>query len=170
MKKLSALFVSTAVCVPPITVAGPELVKFPAAYKSEFVHYATQNRVDKKQVVAVYANGAAAAARAGAPLAAGSVLVMEVYKAKLGDGGMPETEANGDYRKGELAAVVVMEKQPGWGSEYSDALRNGEWEYAKFSADGKPADGSTEECLACHKPLANQDFVFTFDKLDALNP
>ncbi|MDH3280597.1 MAG: cytochrome P460 family protein [Gammaproteobacteria bacterium] len=170
MNKLSAVFLTTAVCAPGIAIAGPDLVKFPAAYKSEFTHYATQNRVEKKQVVAVYANPAAAGAQAGSPLSPGSILVMEVYKAELGDGDMPKTEANGEFVKGELAAVVVMEKQPGWGSEYKDELRNGEWEYAKFSADGTPAAGSTEDCLTCHKPIAGQDFVFTFEKLDAINP
>ncbi len=170
MNKVARGLVAVMLTTPGVTGAGPDLVTFPAAYKSEFAHYATQNRVDKKQVVAVYANSAAAAAKTGTPLPHGSIIVMEVYKAKLGKDDMPETEANGDYAKGDLAAVVVMEKQPGWGTGYTDELRNGEWEYAKFSADGQPAAGGTEECLACHKPLAAQDFVFTFEKLDAVNP
>jgi len=31
-----------------------------------------------------------------------------------------------------------MEKRTGWGRDYPDALRNGEWEYRVFTADKKP--------------------------------
>ena len=38
---------------------------------------------------------------------------------------------------GELDRVVVMEKRPGTGAAYPENLRNGDWEFAAFTADGK---------------------------------
>jgi Cytochrome P460 len=54
----------------------------------------------------------------------------------------------------------------GWGSEYPDTLRNGEWEYRTFTADKKPNENvKLTACFECHKPLASQDFVHAYDKL-----
>jgi plastocyanin len=46
-------------------------------------------------------------------------------------------DAGGRFQKGDLVAYTVMEKRAGWGTEYADDIRNGEWEYAVFGADGK---------------------------------
>ena len=35
---------------------------------------------------------------------------------------------------GELDRVVVMEKRPGSGAAYPENLRNGDWEFAAFTA------------------------------------
>ena len=60
----------------------------------------------------------------------------------------------------------AMEKRAGWGSEYPDTLRNGEWEYRAFTADKKPNENvKLTACFECHKPLASQDFVHAYDKL-----
>ena len=59
-----------------------------------------------------------------------------------------------------------MEKQPGWGAEYSDEQRNGEWEYAWYEPNGDRKVGDNvkfERCFACHREnVQNQDFTFTF--------
>lgn len=61
-----------------------------------------------------------------------------------------------------------MEKRTGWGTEYPEHLRNGEWKYARFGSDGKPpATVDTKPCFECHKPMSGQDFVFTFPQLVA---
>ena len=102
--------------------AGPDSIKFPEDYKDTFTHYSTVNRADeRKQVVKIYANDAAlASARPGAPLESGSVLVMEVYKAKLDAGGNPVVGGDGFFEQDELAAIAVMETRSGWGADYSD--------------------------------------------------
>jgi plastocyanin len=73
--------------------------------------------------------------------------------------------------KGDLVAYTVMEKRTGWGTEYPDDLRNGEWEYAVFTADGKPNDKANfKGCFQCHKPHEKQDFVISLAKLAGTFP
>src|SRR5437867_2978571 len=65
--------------------AGPEKVAFPADYKSH-VLYTSVERPFNDTVREVYASPeAAVAAKAGKPLPSGSVLTMEVYRAKIND-------------------------------------------------------------------------------------
>ena len=55
-----------------------------------------------------------------------------------------------------------MEKRDGWGTEYKDDIRNGEWEYQAFGPDKKVNDkANLTACFACHKPHAGQDFVIS---------
>jgi hypothetical protein len=42
-----------------------------------------------------------------------------------------------------------------------DLLRNGNWHYANFRADGTNTTPNQAACLACHKPLAGDDYAFT---------
>ena len=63
-------------------------------------------------------------------------------------------------------SASTREKRAGWGSEYSETLRNGEREYRTFTADKKPNENvKLTACFECHKPLASQDFVHAYDKL-----
>jgi Cytochrome P460 len=90
-------------------------------------------------------------------------MTMEVYKAQVNEQGELVKDANGRLIKGELTGIFVMEKRTGWGAEYGDELRNGEWEYARFTPDGQPSPNvDTKPCFQCHKPMSGQDFVFTF--------
>jgi hypothetical protein len=55
-----------------------------------------------------------------------------------------------------------MEKRDGWGTEYKDDIRNGEWEYQAFGPDKKVNDkANLTTCFTCHKPHAGQDFVIS---------
>jgi hypothetical protein len=59
-----------------------------------------------------------------------------------------------------------MEKRTGWGAEYPDNVRNGEWEYQAFKADKTPNTGANlTACFNCHKPQAGQDFVFSYQSM-----
>ena len=60
-----------------------------------------------------------------------------------------------------------MEKRAGWGAEYPDNIRNGEWEYQAFGADKQVnAKAKLTACFECHKPLpSGQDFVFLYNKM-----
>ena len=80
--------------------------------------------------------------------------------------GKPDKDANGRFIKGDLIAYTVMEKRTGWGTEYPDDIRNGEWEYQAFKADRTVNDkAKLANCFTCHKPLDKQDFVFSFDAM-----
>ena len=147
--------------------AGGDLVKFPENYATG-VLYTTVDRADNKQYRELYTTPAAvAAAKKGEPLPSGTVLTLVQYAAKLDAQGNPEKDANGRFIKGNLIAYTVMEKRAGWGTEYPDNVRNGEWEYQAFKADKTPNTAANlTGCFNCHKPLdARQDFVFSYDKL-----
>jgi plastocyanin len=59
-----------------------------------------------------------------------------------------------------------MEKRSGWGAEYSPDMRNGEWEYQAFNAQGQPnPKANIKACFTCHLPHAKQDFVISLAKL-----
>jgi hypothetical protein len=104
--------------------------------------------------------------KAGQPMPSGSVLTLVQHKAKLDADGNPEKDANGRFIKGELVGYTVMEKRTGWGSEYPEEMRNGEWEYQAFKADKTVNDkANLKNCFTCHKPLDKQDFVFSFQAM-----
>ena len=110
------------------------------------------------------------ARKAGRPLPSGTVITMVIYKAKLGADGQPEKDANGRFIKtGEIAGIAVMEKRMGWGAEYPPDMRNGEWEYRAFKADGTVNDkADLKPCFTCHlQKVSKQDFVFSLEKLKA---
>ena len=144
--------------------AGPEKVAFPANWKS-FVLYNTVDRHDIKQHRELYASSreAVEAAKAGQPLPDGTVLALIQYKAQVDAQGNPLKDANGRFVKGDPIAVTVMEKRRGWGAEYPDDLRNGEWEYGAFSLDGKlNTQSNYKACFQCHKPHETRDFVISY--------
>jgi hypothetical protein len=147
--------------------AGGDKVAFPAGY-AKGVLYTTVDRADTKQYRELYAPKAAIdAVKAGKPIPSGTVLTMVNYKAKLGADGNPEKDANGRFIKtDEIAGIAVMEKRTGWGAEYPNDMRNGEWEYQAFTPTKAVNDkANLKGCFTCHKPYDKQDFVFSFDKM-----
>lgn len=165
MKKL--LFLAALLLHATLAWADPERVGFPADYQQSFTFYATHNRPDNNQVRYLYANDIAMqGAQADGALANGAVLLIEIYKARLDDDQKPVVGSDGFYEKDQLAAYAVMEKQPGWGDEFPEAIRNGNWNYALFTPAKTHKPGVDEaECLACHKPLAEDDYLFSWDEL-----
>jgi cytochrome c553 len=144
-------------------------VKFPVNYKNELKLYTTINFADKKEVRLYYANPAALkAAGAGKPLPDGSVIFVEVFKAKLDGYKTPVKDQNGNFEPAELQAYTAMEMEKGWGEGFPKELRNGDWNYAVFKTDQSPRPGVNQaKCLACHKPLEKDSYLFTIDKLAA---
>jgi len=146
--------------------AGGDKVAFPADY-AQGVLFTTVDRTDNKQFREFFGSAAALdAAKKGQPLPSGTVLTMVQYAAKLDAQGNPEKDANGRFIKTNIIGYAVMEKRTGWGTEYPDNVRNGEWEYQAFKADKTPNTAANlTACFNCHKPLDKQDFVFSYDKL-----
>ena len=142
-------------------------VTFPEGYKESFTKYHTISFPATKQVRYYYANKAAvAAAKAGKPLPDGSVLFAEVYAAKLDADKKPVTGGDGFYVADKLVAYTAMATGAGWGKDIPEMLRNGDWNYAVFTADKQHRPGVNQaECLACHKPLDNTSYVFTLKEL-----
>jgi plastocyanin len=147
--------------------AGPEKIAFPANWQ-KVVLYNVVDRYDNQQYRELYASTQEAvdAAKAGKPLPQGTVLVLAQYKAQVDAQGNPTKDAKGRFLKGEPIALTVMEKRAGWGTEYPDDLRNGEWEYAAFSLDGKlNTQANYKACFQCHKPHEKLDFVISYSSI-----
>jgi hypothetical protein len=149
--------------------AGGDKVAFPTNY-DKGVLYATIDRADNKQYRELYTSQAAIdAVKKGQPTPSGTVITLVQYAAKLDAGGNPEKDANGRFIKSNLIGYTVMEKRTGWGAEYPNDIRNGEWEYQAFKADKSVNTAAKlENCFKCHKPLGDaKDYLFTIDRLKA---
>ena len=144
-------------------------VSFPENYKATFVKYHTINFPATRQVRYYFANDAALqAAKAGRSLPDGSVLLAEVYSAKLDADKKPVMGADGFFVPDQLVAYSAMARDAGWGKDIPDMLRNENWNYAVFTAAKQPRPGVNQaECLACHKPLDKTSFTFTLDQIAA---
>lgn len=71
-----------------------------------------------------------------------------------------------DYRGAQLHRYIVMEKRAGWGGEYPESIRNGEWQYREFRPDrlaNLSEDGTRS--MSCHKSQTSKDFLFTLDRM-----
>ena len=169
-KTLGLAVAITALAVGVLTLpvrAGGDKVVFPQNHASG-VLFATIDRPDNKQFRELYApQSAVDAAKKGQPMPDGTVITMVTYAAQLGPDGNPTKDANGRFIKTDtIRGIFVMEKRKGWGTEYPDNIRNGEWEYQAFTPDKKVNDkANLNACFTCHKPLDKQDFVFSFEKM-----
>jgi hypothetical protein len=147
--------------------AGGDKVAFPGEY-NKGVLYTTVDRPDNKQFRELFTSQAAIdAAKKGQPLPSGTVITLVQYAAKLDAQGNPEKDANGRFIKTNVVGYTVMEKRTGWGAEYPEAQRNGEWEYQAFRAD-KTANSQANltACFTCHKPLGDKvDFVYSYERM-----
>jgi hypothetical protein len=148
--------------------AGGDKIAFPANY-DKGVLYTTVDRPDNKQYRELFATPEAVEAlKAGKEMPSGTVLTLVQYRAKLDAAGNPEKDTNGRFIKGDLIGYTVMEKRSGWGTEYPDNIRNGEWEYQAFTAARAVNEkANLKNCFVCHKPHDKQDFVFSFDAIKA---
>jgi hypothetical protein len=147
--------------------AGGDKIMFPAEYAKGAV-YLTLDRPENKQVREYYVSQAAIdAAKKGAPLPTGTVITVVQYAAQIDAQGNPAKDSGGRFIKtNTIQGYTVMEKQAGWGSEYPEAKRNGEWEYQAFRADKTAnANANLDSCFNCHKPQASNDFVYSYDKM-----
>lgn len=118
---------------------GSELVQFPENYaQGEGVRYATIERGNIREEI--YTGRAAIdAAKRGQPLPNGTVITLV------------------DYRDGKLFRYVVMEK------------REGKWKFQAFNTDKSVNHNENlDRCMACHQSVAQQDFVFTLDRMKSL--
>ena len=74
------------------------------------------------------------------------------------------TGADGKLVKADLLRVFVMGKNAGWGQGVAESLRNGNWVYASYLANGQKGPDDLSTCRACHLPLAAKDFVHRYDE------
>jgi hypothetical protein len=148
--------------------ADENRVAWPENYATHFVRYHSVDKpkVDKPAKIRFFYVNTEALARAksGEPLPDGTILIMEDRKIVLGDDGNPMTDKQGRFiPTNEILSVIIQQKKAGWGNEYSEEIRNGDWEYAVFFADGTRKNNiEYDKCFACHKMQAEADYNFTF--------
>lgn len=137
----------------------------PGDYKSWPKMLTSVQRPDAKQVRDLYIAPASSKVKAGDSFPHGTVMVMENYAAKAKADGSLETGADGKLVRGDLVRIFVMEKGKGAGQDVPEALRNGEWVYAAYTADGKKSDDNLTACRACHLAVPkDKDFVQRYDE------
>lgn len=136
----------------------------PADYKSWPKFLSAIQRPDAKQVREIYMNPTGAAGSAAAGFGNGTVFVMENYAVLETTDGKLATGADGKLVKADLLRVFVMGKNAGWGQGVAESLRNGNWVYASYLANGQKGPEDLNTCRACHLPLAAKDFVHRYDE------
>ncbi|MBU1212623.1 MAG: cytochrome P460 family protein, partial [Alphaproteobacteria bacterium] len=68
---------------------------------------------------------------------------------------------------GKMKAIAVMERRDGWGDQYEEGMKVGNWEFEVFSPDGKNLNKDISACRACHQPLNRSEFMFSLEHLIA---
>jgi hypothetical protein len=137
----------------------------PPDYKSWPKFLSAIQRPDAKQVREIYMNPAAAGATAAGGFPDGTLFVMENYAVLESTDGKLATGPDGKLIKADLLRVFVMGKNPGWGQKgVAEPLRNGNWIYASWLANGQKGPEDPATCRACHLPVANKDFVHRYDE------
>ena len=142
---------------------------FPADFPSGFTLYQTLHDAANGQVTKRYANAAALrAARDDKPLPSGAAIVGATHAALLDAAQNPVLGRDGQPLPGTLLSYAAMAARDGWGADVPELLRNGDWGYALFTAVRVRRDAVNQApCLAWHKPLAADSFVFTMTALKA---
>jgi hypothetical protein len=150
-----------------VAYAEDRRVEFPSDYANAFTNYLSLDRVQNPdQIIRLFANETAVAAgKRGEDLPNGSVLVGEIYAARKDGDGNVMTSSLGRRTRDKLVAIAVMEKQAGWGAQFPKELRNGDWDFAIFSPDGKPLDKDLNACRSCHAPLQETQHIFSLQHL-----
>lgn len=67
-----------------------------------------------------------------------------------------------DHRDGELYRYFVMQKGEGFGTEYDEGQRTGEWQFQWFWPDKSiNRDENTARCRSCHSGQQESDYLYT---------
>lgn len=153
---LAVTFLASCATTPAVVYKDSEQ-PIPEGYKNWPKFLSEIQRPDAKQVREIYINPLGHRTAKGQPFPNGTIMVMENYAAAPG--------AGGKLAKGNLLRVFVMGKGDGWGASAPQGLRNGDWVYASYGADGKMTADPIAPCRACHLPLtAAKDFVHRYDE------
>jgi hypothetical protein len=166
---LSGLTLALAGCAPmtaqaPVQALADGQLARPADYRGWSKFLSAVQRPDAKQVREIYMNDVARGGTAAAGFPNGTVFVMENYAAVANPDGTLKSGPDGKLLKGDLLRVFVMGKNAGWGASAPEGLKNGDWIYAAYLANGDKAPDATQSCRACHLPLVNKDFVHRYDE------
>lgn len=92
-------------------------------------------------------------AKAGQPLPAGTVLVLEIFQDNA------------------VSGYFVMEKGVDWGLAFPEELRTGDWHFQEFDRNRQVRVGaSINRCISCHQSQASDDFMYTLERMRSYLP
>lgn len=167
MIRTVALVIVASFIVVYTTASEESRIQFPKDYQTTFTNYLNLDRTQNPdQVMRLYANDIALkGVQADGQFPDGSILIGEVYKAVKDKDGKVIESTLGRRIRGQLALVAVMEKQKGWGEQFPEGLKNGDWDFATFKPDGSVAKKDLNACRACHAPLTKLHHVFSYEHL-----
>lgn len=134
-----------ALLTPPLARAEPTRVTFPKL--EELVHYVTVRRGNVTEHIST-TREAILAIQKGEPVPNGTHFVLT------------------DYRDEKLYRYFVMEKGAGWGRDFDERRRTGDWQFQWFWPDRKiNLQENTGRCMACHASQKDRDFLYTTRRL-----
>lgn len=148
MNRRTLISASLALCAAVASIgvvyAEPNNVKFPEDYKTlELYTTVTRGNVFEN---AYTTREALDAIQQGEEVPDGTQVVLEIF------------------RDEEFWRLFVMEKGEGWGEEYDEASRTGDWQLQWYWPDGTiNTDENTARCRACHMSREDRSFMFTYN-------
>jgi Cytochrome P460 len=75
-----------------------------------------------------------------------------------------------DHRDGELYRYFVMEKGLGWGADYDDRRRTGDWQFQWFWPDRSiNMNENTARCQSCHRSQEGSEYLYTGYRIPRFN-
>ncbi|RFB96555.1 hypothetical protein B5K08_09310 [Rhizobium leguminosarum bv. trifolii] len=114
---------------------------------SKLVHYTTVTRGEVTEHI-MTTREAIKAVKAGKPIPNGTHFALV------------------DYREGKVFRYFIMEKGAGWGDEYDENRRTGDWQFQWFKPDGAINTAeNTARCQSCHSSRADREFLYTFNDI-----
>lgn len=71
-----------------------------------------------------------------------------------------------DYRDEKIYRYFVMEKGAGWGADFAERQRTGDWQFQWFWPDQKiNLQENTTRCMSCHSSQRGREYLFTAERL-----
>ncbi|UVK38042.1 cytochrome P460 family protein [Mesorhizobium sp. AR10] len=126
-------------------------VTFPENF-DKYVLYATYDRGSSKEE-AFATPETLEIAKSGKPLPPGTQIVLGIWT---------------NY---ELSSYFVMHKGEGWGLDFDEERRTGDWQFQQFdTAMQVMASSNPSRCQSCHSSQRSNDFMFTIDRMRAYLP
>ena len=125
--------------------AEPTRVTFPQLDK--LVHYTTVRRGNVTEHIST-TREAIEAIQKGLPVPNGTHFVLA------------------DFRDEKIFRYFVMEKGAGWGADFAESRRTGDWQYQWFWPDRSlNLKENTARCMSCHASQKDSQYLFTARRL-----
>lgn len=71
-----------------------------------------------------------------------------------------------DFREGAIFRYFVMQKGAGWGADFDERRRTGDWQFQWFQPDRQiNLKENTARCMACHQSQKDQNYLFTAPRI-----